>query len=160
MGDHVDFQVRPGTLADVDEVMEIESVAEEAPHWGRDVYVGMVGEGGGKLMERKLLVAVDGENVIGFAVGKCLPGDAAELESVVVHAPWRRRRVAHGLCAAVMAWAKECGAGAVELEVRASNEAGQRLYGVIGFVEAGRRPKYYRDPVEDAVLMRCELAKS
>jgi ribosomal protein S18 acetylase RimI-like enzyme len=40
------------------------------------------------------------------------------------------------------------------LEVRASNAAARALYASAGFVAVGRRARYYRDPDEDAVVMR------
>jgi ribosomal-protein-alanine N-acetyltransferase len=43
------------------------------------------------------------------------------------------------------------------LEVRASNAAALGLYRLLGFAETGRRPRYYHDPVEDAVLMRLKF---
>jgi [ribosomal protein S18]-alanine N-acetyltransferase len=41
--------------------------------------------------------------------------------------------------------------------VRASNAGAIALYKLLGFVEAGRRPRYYQDPQDDAVLMRLTL---
>jgi ribosomal-protein-alanine N-acetyltransferase len=46
----------------------------------------------------------------------------------------------------------------MELEVRASSAGAIALYTGLGFVEAGRRPGYYAEPKDDAVLMRLELA--
>ena len=43
------------------------------------------------------------------------------------------------------------------LEVRESNVAAQSLYEKNGFVLAGRRPKYYVNPIEDARILRKEL---
>jgi ribosomal-protein-alanine N-acetyltransferase len=43
------------------------------------------------------------------------------------------------------------------LEVRASNRAALGFYGALGFKETGRRPRYYIDPEEDAVLMGLRL---
>jgi ribosomal-protein-alanine N-acetyltransferase len=43
------------------------------------------------------------------------------------------------------------------LEVRASNEAAQALYRKLGFHDVGRRPRYYGDNGEDAVLMDREM---
>jgi ribosomal-protein-alanine N-acetyltransferase len=38
--------------------------------------------------------------------------------------------------------------------VRESNAAARALYGSRGFAEIGRRVRYYRRPVEDALVMR------
>jgi ribosomal-protein-alanine N-acetyltransferase len=46
----------------------------------------------------------------------------------------------------------------VLLEVRASNSAALAFYRALGFAIAGRRPLYYADPIEDAVLMELRLA--
>ena len=43
------------------------------------------------------------------------------------------------------------------LEVRESNEEARIFTGHLGFVEEGRRPGYYADPVEDAILMKLKL---
>ncbi len=52
------------------------------------------------------------------------------------------------------------GAHRVFLEVRPSNPVAQTLYASIGFVEIGRRPRYYpaRDGREDAIVMALELS--
>ena len=40
------------------------------------------------------------------------------------------------------------------LEVRAGNEAAIALYRGLGFRQVGRRPKYYQNPPEDALILR------
>jgi ribosomal-protein-alanine N-acetyltransferase len=60
----------------------------------------------------------------------------------------------------VVAWCVGRGAGEVELEVRAGSAGAIALYERRGFVAVGRRPGYYRSPVEDAVLMRLEVGSS
>jgi ribosomal-protein-alanine N-acetyltransferase len=48
---------------------------------------------------------------------------------------------------------------AVWLEVRPSNEMAGRLYESLGFKEVGRRPGYYRDTNEEAIVMRLNLTE-
>jgi ribosomal-protein-alanine N-acetyltransferase len=43
------------------------------------------------------------------------------------------------------------------LEVRAGNARALAFYRVQGWVECGRRPRYYADPEEDAILMSLRL---
>jgi ribosomal-protein-alanine N-acetyltransferase len=81
----------------------------------------------------------------------------AELESVVVREEMRRQGLGSALCRAVMDWARQEGAAAIGLEVRAGSGGALRLYGGMGFVAVGRRPHYYHDPDEDAIVMRCGL---
>jgi ribosomal-protein-alanine N-acetyltransferase len=47
----------------------------------------------------------------------------------------------------------------VELEVRAESGGAIALYTGLGFTVTGRRPKYYQNPPDHAVLMRLDLAK-
>ena len=51
-------------------------------------------------------------------------------------------------------------AAEVDLEVRASNRPALSFYRSLGFEETGRRPRYYLDPAEDAILMRLQLEPS
>jgi ribosomal-protein-alanine N-acetyltransferase len=52
----------------------------------------------------------------------------------------------------LLAHAMAAGAQAIFLEVRESNQAARRLYEKRGFLGVGRRPAYYSDPQEDAIL--------
>ena len=58
---------------------------------------------------------------------------------------------------ALLAWSREAGAREIFLDVRPSNESAIHLYETRGFVEIGRRPRYFRNPVEEAVEMRASL---
>jgi ribosomal-protein-alanine N-acetyltransferase len=128
-------------------------------HWSRAAYEKYVAELREDFFHRCLLVAVEGENVIGFVAGSFLEGDdAALLENLAVDANWRRRGIARALCAAFIDWAKSEGAWGVDLEVRVTNEAALAFYAVLQFVEQGRRRNYYSDPEEDAVLMALRFS--
>jgi ribosomal-protein-alanine N-acetyltransferase len=61
------------------------------------------------------------------------------------------------LCSAVIEWCREQMATALELEVRAGSLGAIAMYSGLGFVTVGRRAGYYRDPAEDAVMMRLDL---
>jgi ribosomal-protein-alanine N-acetyltransferase len=146
--------VRRAVAADLDRVMEIDRATLHVAHWGRNVYEKYEGEPREDFFHRCLLVAVDGDGVIGFTAGSFLEGDdAALLENLSVDATWRRRGVARALCAALIDWAMGEGAWGLDLEVRVSNAAAQALYVSLQFVEQGRRKKYYSAPEEDGVLM-------
>lgn len=51
------------------------------------------------------------------------------------------------------------GSQVVWLEVRPSNQRARALYEKAGFTEMARRPRYYRDTKEDAILMALPLSK-
>jgi ribosomal protein S18 acetylase RimI-like enzyme len=105
------------------------------------------------------------ERLVGFAVGLLHPADCdpagsgtpervAELESVAVALDARRSGIGRALCCAVVDWCRAQGATEVVLEVRATSVAAVGLYASLGFIPAGRRPRYYRDPDDDALILR------
>ena len=113
-------------------------------------------------VRRCFLVAESEKSIVGFAVGRAtfIEGDTfAELESVAVLDSARRSGIGRALCTAIIDWAYSCKATSIELEVRSRREAPIALYGSLGFVESGRRSGYYRNPVDDAVLMRLILSQ-
>lgn len=76
-----------------------------------------------------------------------------EIHEVATAPEARRRGVGRALVEAALAEARATRCERVLLEVRESNEAARALYLGLGFLEDGRRRRYYSDPAEDAVLM-------
>jgi ribosomal-protein-alanine N-acetyltransferase len=161
------IEVRPAVAADLDAIRALERACLNAPHWPLNVYVSILdgnAEHAGESTaspRRCLFVAYRDSLLVGFAVGLVHPdavsqsnASTAELESVVVASAARRAGVGRALCTAVLHWAGERGATEILLEVRASGIAAIALYTSLGFTKIGRRPRYYRDPADDAVLMR------
>jgi [ribosomal protein S18]-alanine N-acetyltransferase len=146
--------VREAGAGDLGGVLALERDVAEAPHWAEGAYRKIVLEGG---VRRCLFVAEAEGLLLGFAVG-AVTGDSAELESVAMRGEARRRGVGSMLCDAVAEWCRLQGATALELEVRAASAGAMALYEGLGFVSVGRRLGYYREPVDDAVLMRLKLA--
>jgi [ribosomal protein S18]-alanine N-acetyltransferase len=157
------FAIRRATEHDLAEVVVLERETATSPHWAWAEYAGMQQTSHEAGVRRCLFVAADRRNIHGFAVGKAVGhgGDTeVELESVVVRAEARREGIGSALCRAVMDWGRQEGAAAILLEVRSASAGAIRLYGGLGFVAIGRRPHYYRDPADDAVIMRCALGNS
>lgn len=100
----------------------------------------------------RYLVARAGDTIVAFA-GVWLMVDDAHITTFSVHPDWRRRGVGQQLLMGVADIAREIGARRLTLEVRASNEAAQRLYERFGFEIVGRRTAYYTDDAEDALIM-------
>jgi ribosomal-protein-alanine N-acetyltransferase len=158
----VGFRVRVAEAGDVAGVVALERVVAEAPHWAEGEYAAMVDADADKPVRRCFFVAEAEARLVGFAVGKVIGSDeesVSELESVAVEASARRGGVGRGLCKAVADWCRGRGATALELEVRAGSAGAIALYSGLGFVVAGRRAGYYREPVEDALLMRLDLVR-
>ncbi len=75
------------------------------------------------------------------------------LMNLAVREAMRRQGVGHSLVREAFRCALDQAATRAVLEVRASNEPARSLYTTMGFVQVGRRPHYYTNPIEDAVLM-------
>ena len=95
-------------------------------------------------------------HVVGYLVARQV-ADEGEILNVAVAPESRRRGVGRALVAAGLGRLGALGARQVYLEVRESNVAARELYRGFGFVEVSRRLKYYRRPVEDAILLRAAI---
>lgn len=154
------IQLRPAVAQDLNAILDIELASETAPHWPHAAYAAILDPDPSQAAAilRCLIVAYDGELPAGFAVGRMHPAEGiAELESVVVTVSVRRAGIGRALCAAVFDWCRSQGASEIILEVRTNSTAAIALYIGLGFTKTGRRPLYYRDPDDDALLMRLPL---
>lgn len=79
--------------------------------------------------------------------------DEGEIARIAIDPAYRRKGAAARLLLAVEDFSEEKGIGRLMLEVRKSNVAAISLYREYGFSEDGIRKNYYKNPVEDAVLM-------
>jgi ribosomal-protein-alanine N-acetyltransferase len=102
--------------------------------------------------ERVYLVARAGHRVVGFA-GMLFALTDGHVTTIAVDPDRQGGRIGTRLLLVLVRRAVERGAEAVTLEVRASNDAAQALYRRFGFAPAGVRKGYYRDPVEDALVL-------
>ena len=105
------------------------------------------------------LLAEQGGAACGFIIIR-VAADEAEILSIGVPGPGRRLGTGRRLVAAGAAKAHAMGAAHLFLEVARENEAARALYASAGFVEAGLRRGYYREPgaeAEDALVLRANL---
>ena len=99
------------------------------------------------------LVALDGATVAGY-IGSQSVGDEADMMNVAVHPDYRRRGIARELVMGLVAALGEKGVHSLALEVRASNAPAIALYEQLGFIQVGLRPNYYRNPKENALILK------
>jgi len=138
--------IRPAVAADRDRLLEIQRASPGAAQWVESDYDRLLsGEGA-----PRCLAAESGGKVAGFLVYQRLAPEEAELLNIAVEPCQRLKGVGRALLASLL---DQVG-GEVFLEVRSSNTSAQGFYERSGFCEAGRRPSYYQNPLEDAILMR------
>ncbi len=82
--------------------------------------------------------------------------DELHIATIATHPDFRRRGVGKGILTEALQDGYKAGARRAFLEVRESNQAAQAMYRKFGFEVTGRRPKYYKDNGEDAILMTLD----
>lgn len=106
----------------------------------------MVGRTAGKL----------GRAVAGYIVFWCV-ADEIHLHNIAVRRDLRRCGIGSRLLSRVFCDSRAHGARLVTLEVRRSNLAALSFYERFGFTVRGRRPGYYGDTGEDALIMTADM---
>jgi len=105
-----------------------------------------------------VLVAEVSRGVSGYLVGRETAG-TGEVLNLAVAPEFRRRGVGEALLEAGLAAFRRSRVDEVFLEVRESNTSARALYARHGFRPVGQRSAYYRNPKEDAVVLRLELSQ-
>lgn len=101
------------------------------------------------------LVAVDADKVVGYVGSQSVLG-WADMMNIAVHPDYRNQGIGEQLVCKLISQLKEHNVTCLTLEVRPSNAAARNLYDKLGFSEVGRRPNYYYNPREDALILRKE----
>ena len=101
------------------------------------------------------LVATEDDAVAGY-IGSQTVMDETDVMNVAVHPDYRRQGIAEALVKELVENLKKMGSHCLTLEVRASNAPAIALYEKLGFIQIGRRKNYYRNPREDALILRKE----
>ena len=101
------------------------------------------------------MVALHDDVVVGYVGSQTVWGET-DMMNIAVHPGWRRRGIAEILIEQLIVELKRRGSNSLSLEVRLSNEPAIALYRKLGFRQVGCRPNYYRNPKEDALILRKE----
>ena len=140
--------------SDLDGVMEIEKVSFPTP-WSREMFI----EDFPRDFSDTLVAAGTGDEILGYAVCWTIAGES-HLLNIAVHPARRGQGIGRALLTECIRRAARAGASVIYLEVRAGNDAAQRLYRSMGFEFRGIRKGYYTDTAEDALIFDREVRKS
>jgi ribosomal-protein-alanine acetyltransferase len=103
-------------------------------------------------------IARQNGEIIGMVVARTASGEA-EILNLAVGRAWRRHGTGRRLVEEALTACKAAGARSAFLEVRESNAGARAFYASLGFLESGRRHRYYRCPEEDALVLSRALSE-
>ena len=146
MGNDLSVTVRDLAATDLEAVIQLEAqVFSDA--WSPQAFEEVMGdnEWGGLIAEH------DGA-MVGYAF-YLTAGIEAHLTNIAVVPAQRRKSVAKALLDHILLVVTQRNCEYLQLEVRPGNGAAIAFYEKHGFKHMYRRPKYYKNPVEDALVM-------
>ena len=100
-------------------------------------------------------VALEDDRVVGYIGSQTVCGET-DVMNIAVHPDYRRRGIGQILIEELIREVKNLGSISLTLEVRSSNAPAVSLYEKLGFSQVGLRKNYYRNPKEDARILRKE----
>lgn len=140
---------RPATAADVDSLVSIDSTSPQP--WTAKAFADELGR-----VPPTLFALSAGGRAIGFVAVRIHPPDL-DIVNLAVALSWRRRGMGRTLLRKLLDQAAALGIENAFLEVREGNLEALALYRKAGFEEIQRRPLFYKDPPEDAILLRLQM---
>ena len=146
MIEHEVVNLRNMVEADLGTVARLEQTCFSDP-WS----VGLLKDGLSSKWDTLFVAEHQGE-ICGYAALRVLAGEG-EVQRIAVFPGHRRLGIGRKLMEVMVSFSNAQGAEDMTLEVRAGNVAAISLYESYGFVEEGRRKRYYHNPEEDAVIM-------
>ncbi len=143
--------IRKMTIEDVPAVAEIDRMSFSLP-WPEHSFQYEVSEN----RVARCLVAETEEKRIAAMVVSWIIVDEMHIATIATHPEFRRQGIGKRILTEALADGRAAGARLAFLEVRAANAAAQAMYRKFGFEVTGKRPRYYKDNGEDAILMTLE----
>ncbi|MCR5011915.1 MAG: ribosomal protein S18-alanine N-acetyltransferase [Lachnospiraceae bacterium] len=143
----METEIRPMSENDLEASAELEAMCFSTP-WSLQAFKDSLDKPDIYLFR----VAYLGDELVAQA-GLIMSFDEADVVNVAVKPEYRKRGIASGLLNELMRAGSERGVKDYTLEVRAGNHGAIALYENLGFKTEGIRKDFYREPVEDALIM-------
>jgi ribosomal-protein-alanine N-acetyltransferase len=143
--------IRKMSIQDVPAVSQIDHMSFSLP-WPEHSFQYEVAEN----RSARCFVAETEDKRIAAMIVSWIIVDEMHIATIATHPDFRRQGIGEQILREALLDGKDVGAQLAFLEVRAGNEAAQTMYRKFGFAITGRRPRYYRDNAEDAILMTLE----
>ncbi len=144
--------IRPMEERDVDAIVALESSIFSDP-WPAETFRDGLDDS-----DHRFLVAEINGQIVGYAAYYVELGEG-RLTNIAVIPEYRRKSIAKKILEHILDLVKKDKCKYIFLDVRPTNKAAIDLYVKYGFYEVYRRPRYYRVPAEDALVMVKNLAE-
>lgn len=143
--------IRKMTMEDVPAVSQIDRLSFSLP-WPEHSFQYEVGEN----RVARCFVAETEDRRIAAMIVSWIVVDELHIATIATHPEYRRLGIGERILREALLDGRDAGAHLAFLEVRAGNEPAQAMYRKFGFRISGKRPRYYRDNGEDAILMTLQ----
>lgn len=132
---------------DLDDVMIIEEACFKTP-WSKEAFDSELNTNS----KARYMVIYHEGNIVGYG-GMWFILDEAHITNIAIHPSHEGKGLGSILVDSMIDYAKSNHIKSMTLEVRESNDRARGLYTKLGFMDCGKRPNYYQDSKEDAVIM-------
>ena len=140
----------PMTASAVEYAAELESKALGNEAWSAEAIKETLSRNG------RYFAAFNNGELIGHG-GFTFAADEGYITNIAVNGKFRRQGVAAMIIDSMVSCAETLGLAFLSLEVRESNTAAIRLYEKTGFTERGKRPGFYSEPREAALIFTKDI---
>jgi len=145
--------LRTAISADLDDIMRLERASFPTDAWSEALMAGELASPHGRYV-----VDVEAGRLVGYGGVRAVEGAAdADIQTIAIAEDARGHGRGRALLRELLGAARSRGAREMFLEVRADNPGATALYLSEGFVEVGRRPRYYQPDDVDAIVMQLNL---
>lgn len=151
-----DFSIRRMRESDVEGIMGIESKSFGSHHWSGNSFINEMNNPMARyhtLLHHVRQSSGEKKKVVAGYCGFWIILDEAHITTVATAPKLRGLSLGEVQLLQMMEMFYNNSVHFATLEVRTSNDAAQNLYYKYGFTCAGRRPRYYQDNHEDALIM-------
>ncbi len=141
------MQIRRAIPDDAPKIAEIETLIFSDPWSVKDILSTITSSGAMCYVAKS-----DNSELLSYVIGRIIAPEG-EIYRVATVPSARRRGIAYRLIDYALKTEKGHGLETVFLEVREKNVPARNLYKSYGFIEAGVRKDYYKNPPDNAVIM-------
>ena len=151
----MDWNLSSLSLYDIKQILAIEEISFKAP-WSHSLFLEELACKTAFNYVVKSAGSEKDESVIAYICSRII-GCEMSILRIAVSPKWRNLGIASWLLDNCFKMARDKGATSVFLEVRDSNRAAIALYNRSGFIQIGKRHKYYSETGEDALVFMKKL---